>query len=104
MTINVGGGYDASTGYFRAPVAGLYSFSLTGVTDSNKDIYLGIVKNSVNLLVIYSNNDYADSASITGHVHLNSGDNVHVENRDDPGSQLYGGNKNCFSGILVTAD
>ena len=99
-----GRGYDVSNGYVRAPVTGLYSFSLTGVTNSNNEIYLGIVQNCVNLLESYSSYDYADSASITGHVHLNSRDNVHVENRDDPGSELFGGNKNCFSGILVTAD
>ena len=92
--------YDSRDGHFEAPVAGLYSFSLTGMAYRTSDLYLGIMKNNVQLVKIYTTVGNADSSSVTVHTHLSVGDHVWVQNVGSAGAQLNDGDYNCFSGVL----
>ena len=104
---NIGNRYDARDGHFVAPISGLYSFSLTGMASLTTTIFLGVMKNNVELVRLYTTDGYADSASITAHTHLDVNDHVWVENVNDADAQLHehaGKNYNCFSGILDQTD
>ena len=100
---NVGNAYTPQDGHFQAPVAGLYSFSLTGMGSHSTEAYLGIMKNGARLVRIYTTTDNADSASITVHLQLNKGDRIWIENAGSAIAQLNDGEYNCFSGILNNA-
>ena len=100
VVTNIGSAYDSRDGHFEAPVAGLYSFSLTGMAYYTTQIYLGIMKNNAELVRVFTTDGLADSASIMVHTHLDIGDHVWVENVGGAGSQLHDQYFNCFSGIL----
>ena len=104
VVTNIGQAYDARDGHFTAPVAGVYSFSLTGMAHQTTALYLDMVKNSQFLTQIYSTTDVADSASVTVHIHLDVNDHVWVENGGGAGAHLNVGSFNIFSGILEKAD
>ena len=100
VVTNIGNGYDSRDGHFTAPVAGLYSFSLTGMGYATSLLYLNIMKNNQFLAQIYTTNGDADSASVTIHTHLNVDDHVWIENGSGAGAHLHPGPYNTFSGIL----
>ena len=104
VVTNIGNAYDKRYGHFVASVPGLYSFSVTAMTFDNSRIELFVVKNNAQLVRVYSNGGYADSASVTVHTHVNVGDHVWVETSEIPGDRVHGENYNCFSGILDDAD
>ena len=104
VVTNIGNGYDSRDGHFTAPVAGLYSFSLTGMAYSTNDIYLNIMKNNQFLAQVYSTTGSYDSASETIHIQLDMDDHVWVENGGNAGDRLHVGVYNTFSGILDKTD
>ena len=104
VVTNTGNAYDPRDGHFTVPVAGLYSFSLTGMAYRTTTMILNIMKNNKFLAQIYSTVDLADSASVTIHTHLNMGDHVWVENGGGAGARLHDGQFNTFSGILDKTD
>ena len=102
VVTNIGGAYESRDGHFSASIAGLYTFTFTGMTYNTDAGYLNLVKNGVFLTQTYTNTGFADSSSQTAHVHLDVGDRVWVENGGSSGQHLHSG-YNCFSGILNTA-
>uniref|UniRef100_A0A8C8DI16 C1q domain-containing protein n=1 Tax=Oryzias sinensis TaxID=183150 RepID=A0A8C8DI16_9TELE len=50
---NIGGGYDPETGWFTAPVCGLYYFRVTGHVGNSVYLNAGVKKNRENLIAIH---------------------------------------------------
>ena len=74
--------YDSTTGYFTAPVSGIYQFSLYLHTSSLKWSHLEIRKGSDILCAAIADGTNAGGDSPSGtcftNVHLDIGDQVHV--------------------------
>jgi len=105
---NLGGGYNATTGVFTAPVTGTYVFSLTfGMSQYNSsqsDIGdLFIMKNNVRSLRVWQLLDSSISestASGTTVLSLNKGDQVHLQ-AGSAAMAIAGGYLSFFSGFLL---
>uniref|UniRef100_A0A3P9H0V8 C1q domain-containing protein n=1 Tax=Oryzias latipes TaxID=8090 RepID=A0A3P9H0V8_ORYLA len=50
---NIGGGYNPETGWFTAPVGGLYYFRVTGHVGDSDYLNAGVKKNRENLIAIH---------------------------------------------------
>jgi len=104
---NLGGGYNGTTGVFRAPVAGTYVFSLTffmsyHTTDPSRG-ELHIVKNNGYGLRVFRELDTnIDEGTATGTtvLPLNKGDQVHVI-AATANMFIVGNDLSYFSGFML---
>jgi len=107
VNTNLGGGYNATTGVFTAPVAGIYVCSLTFYmyyfSSYGAGGELQIIKNGVNQMSVFlelDSNADEGSASGTAVLSLNKGDQVHVQ--ADRGNMYIGGNYlSSFAGFFL---
>jgi len=106
---NLGGGYNATTGVFTAPVAGQYQFSLTFMLyypSSSYSYYgdLNVLKNGNTIILVRADTHpqpgYFDTASGTTVIGLNKGDKVSVV-ANSARLYIYGGDYTYFSGFLI---
>ena len=103
VVTNIGNAYDSRHGHFTAPVKGIYILSAT-VCDNGSVITTEMVRNGVQLVAMYGNDD--DSASHTIMVSLEQNDMVWVRHYDGGTSTANGGSDgyySSFSGALITA-
>ncbi|XP_063420875.1 complement C1q-like protein 2 [Mytilus trossulus] len=101
---NVGNAYDSSDGHFIAPIKGLYLISVSIMNVEGHEEYTEIVRNGVQYVAMYSDDDDYSMASQTIVVLLETGDKVWVR-------KLFGGSAtilghpnepyNTFSGVLL---
>lgn len=106
--VNVGGGYDPSTGEFTVPRDGLYMFTIQMCTVSGKMLYLQIMAADQ---IIEATTYSEDSSSYTctsgsGMAVVSTGDKVWVNCRSASSSgtvlsQSSDNSWNTFSGILI---
>lgn len=105
MTDNVGGGYNNKTGIFRAPVPGVYLFSLTIMSPGkSQDAHLQLLKNGNEFNRAYCGSDasnWGNVGSITTFTHQEKGDEVYVRAFSRPVSNLYGNSWTSFSAGLI---
>nr|KAG5690253.1 hypothetical protein BaRGS_026705 [Batillaria attramentaria] len=102
---NLGNGYNPLTGIFTAPVAGLYSFSLSAMTTAGRNhASLAIVKQGTDLAKTWGGgrHDPEDQSTKTVPVYLDEGDQVWVAQRY--GDAVRGAWWTTFSGMLEEAD
>jgi len=109
VDINLGGGYNGTTGVFSAPVAGTYVFSLTfhlyyynSSSDYAGDLF--IMKNHEYLLRVWQKLDSSadqGTASGTTVLSLNKGDQVQVQ-AGSAHMAIGGGDVSFFSGFLLS--
>ncbi|XP_062570334.1 complement C1q tumor necrosis factor-related protein 4-like [Saccostrea cucullata] len=86
IIINKGGGYDSSTGKFTAPVAGVYFFDWTIVTDNGDQFNTEIVKNGT----VYVSNlcrsrvikNYEKPCTATARIEMRRGEKVWIRVTD----------------------
>ncbi|XP_057679298.1 complement C1q-like protein 2 [Corythoichthys intestinalis] len=78
VVTNLGGGYDANTGIFTAPVKGLYFVTLTGASSSDGGFNAAVMKEGVNMFAIYDNKNKFSSATNSMALELNAGDKLSV--------------------------
>jgi hypothetical protein len=101
---NIGSAYNAATGIFTAPVAGVYFFSFFGMNNASGTFELRLQKNNVDVGI----NPYGNAASTyTGNhgsvtLQLAASDQIKVINT--AGTTLYASGPNAhngFSGFLI---
>ncbi|KAK7506692.1 hypothetical protein BaRGS_00002167 [Batillaria attramentaria] len=94
VDLNQGGDYDKDTGFFTAPVSGLYQFSLH------------ILKNGGEIAEVEASGDdkYLDRSSNTVLVQLHAGDKIWVRRASGDATEIQGGFRTSFAGVLLVPD
>ncbi|XP_067673832.1 complement C1q-like protein 2 [Haliotis asinina] len=101
---NNGGGYNQYSGVFRAPVSGMYMFSLALESESAGATDYSVKKQGQIMTYLTVAQTYI-GASETSVFHVDAGDDISVECLVASGSQtLRGGRFSYFSGYLLRAD
>ena len=102
VILNVGNGYNPSTGVFTSPVAGTYVFYVTAVESIKQDLRVDIVLNSVSKVRTMG---YSDAAYQTGTnmvvLNLQKGDSVWVMYNDGTGYWTQTVPATTFTGFLI---
>ncbi|KAK7097062.1 hibernation-associated plasma protein HP-27-like [Littorina saxatilis] len=104
---SLGGGYDAHTGIFTAPVSGLYVFYLTIMSSNGHYIEVTLVKEGVSLDTAHAgatdSHNFYDQGSLLVTVHLNKGEQVWNERAGGDSTIVRGSFWTVFSGYLIHA-
>ncbi|XP_078317159.1 uncharacterized protein LOC144620423 [Crassostrea virginica] len=102
VILNVGNGYNPSTGVFTSPVAGTYVFYVTAVEYNKQYLKVDIVLNSVSKVRTMG---YSDAAYQTGTnmvvLNLQKGDSVWVMYNDGTGYWTQTVPATTFTGFLI---
>ncbi|KAK3105598.1 hypothetical protein FSP39_001435 [Pinctada imbricata] len=99
---NIGGGYNPATGKFTAPVSGIYSISVSIMSEPTNEMHLGIMRNDVRLSVVYSNKGTYPQATNTLNFSMKKGDTAWVQRITGrvlhaPANMPY----NVFTAVLI---
>ena len=110
---NVGGGYDVTSGVFKAPCNGTYVVGFSGVSYPGQNVLLHLVRNGQRVLSAYDNSGCeccgekakcsgAGSGSNVGILGLDEGDRLWIELPDQYGihNALYH-NYASFYGFML---
>ena len=102
VILNVGTGYNPSTGIFTSPVAGMYVFYVTAVEFNKQDLRVDIVLNSVSKVRTIGFSD-ANHQTGTNMVVLNlqKGDSVWVRHQYGKGYWTQSVPATTFTGFLI---
>ncbi|KAK7506691.1 hypothetical protein BaRGS_00002166 [Batillaria attramentaria] len=103
VELNQGGAYDKDTGFFTAPVSGLYQFHVHLAHTPPGRVQVFIVRNGREVAEVESSGDdaYMDRSSNSVVVQLSPGDKVWVRRDNGDVTKIQGGYRTSFSGILV---
>ncbi|RVE55930.1 hypothetical protein OJAV_G00231020 [Oryzias javanicus] len=99
---NIGEAYNPETGYFTAPVKGVYYFRVTGVVGSTGTLNAGVKKNRVNLIAIHHKAGTDASASNAIVLEMERGDFVFFQMWRHNLSIADQGGITTFTGFLVS--
>ncbi len=99
---NHGNAYNNETGFFIAPLGGIYVFHLYYLMDGNTNLYILI---QVNNQVVCSGHAFEnyDQGVCSAVVQLDQGDVVSVRRGSDAGNVLFPAHGSGFSGFLLSA-
>jgi hypothetical protein len=104
VILNEGGAYDPRHGVFRAPVSGVYQFTLTFLNDAAHAAYIEIVKEGAQLAFSFSKNGDYNTGTIQVNIRVNAGQDVWCRSAYPSGSNSYlhpTGGYSCFSGHII---
>nr|KAG5700182.1 hypothetical protein BaRGS_011025 [Batillaria attramentaria] len=107
VATNIGNAYDPQTGFFTAPVSGLYMFHATFMeVDLNDYAEAGIYVDGTRVARTVSDERHAwrDNPAIAAIVHVTAGQKVQLRNDDAQVNKYYGSQYTTFSGFLIRAD
>ena len=105
VDINIGNGFDGSSGIFKAPVSGIYKISFSGQSSFGRfdNTYIWVVKNGDEILKIWDSNDAekadVNNVSYTWIMRLVKGDKLKLNSMN----YLYAGfySPLTFTGELI---
>ena len=102
VILNVGNGYNPSTGVFTPPVAGTYVFYVTAVEYDHQYLHVDIVLNSVSKVTLLGENDtgYQTGTNMVV-LNLQKGDSVWVRHVSGKGYWSWSAPATTFSGFLI---
>ncbi|XP_028413886.1 complement C1q-like protein 2 [Dendronephthya gigantea] len=104
VALNIGNGYNPSTGKFTAPTAGLYQFTATYLQRDGYNSGVRLMKNNNIISEIHANHKTYDQLTKTIFVVLAKGDTFWVELRNGSTYSIYGsGRYTEFGGFLLSA-
>nr|KAG5695681.1 hypothetical protein BaRGS_022358 [Batillaria attramentaria] len=102
---NIGNAYDPQTGFFTAPVSGLYQFRANFMDqDSNEYVYAGIYVGASKVARSISDqrHGYWDNNAIAAVVHVTAGQKVDLRSQTNRVTHFHP--YTTFSGFLIRAD
>ncbi|XP_028415484.1 complement C1q-like protein 3 [Dendronephthya gigantea] len=104
VALNIGKGYNPTTGKFTAPIAGLYQFTATYLQRYGYNSGVKLMKNNNIISEIHANHKTYDQLTKTIFVVLAKGDTFWVELRNGSTFSIYGISRSTeFGGFLLSA-
>ncbi|KAK3601563.1 hypothetical protein CHS0354_027799 [Potamilus streckersoni] len=100
VMVNEGNFYDSSTGRFRAPYRGLYSFSVTALKQSATDVHLLVMKDNDEIGRLFSGTSSYDSGSVTVVTVMDKGQTVYIKTQPNYTETVLGDYWATFTGLL----
>ncbi|KAK3608958.1 hypothetical protein CHS0354_026287 [Potamilus streckersoni] len=102
VKVNEGNCYDSSTGRFRAPFRGLYSFSVTVLPVlSSHPLGCFIMKDNDEIGRVYSGNTGIATGSVKVATMMDKGQMVYLKGRPDHQEYVQGAHWSTFTGLLL---
>ncbi|KAL3831527.1 hypothetical protein ACJMK2_023268 [Sinanodonta woodiana] len=96
--VNEGNCYDSSTGRFKAPARGLYSFSLTVLATITQGINLLIMKDNEEIGRVFSGDGSGSAMVVTV---IEKGQVVYVKEFPGHSETVHGSHWSIFTGLLL---
>ncbi|XP_028413882.1 complement C1q-like protein 3 [Dendronephthya gigantea] len=104
VALNIGNGYNPSTGKFTAPTAGLYQFTATYLQRVGYNSHVKLLKNNNMISEIHANHKTYDQLTKTIFVVLEKGDTFWIELVNGSTYAILGtGRYTEFGGFLLSA-
>ncbi|XP_071166059.1 heavy metal-binding protein HIP-like [Mytilus edulis] len=102
VKINIGGGYDSSTGIFTAPRSGIYIISCTIMASGSSEVQFQLNKNDQLYTNGYATKSGYAAQTINSLVDLRKGDKMYIKHRTGASQPVYGEHFSTFSGYLLS--
>jgi len=110
VTLNHGGGYNATSGVFTCPLSGVYHFDVHALGIWSLDAELILEKNEITLVALWKDGDYLDDGTLSHVMQLRMGDEVRVKSPYAQGPFIFYQDEaasrsiSYFTGHLISAD
>lgn len=88
VNVNDGSGFNNTSGYFTAPVPGLYLFSAQLCVNSDSGLYFEVIDDSTDTVIcatVFKEKDYSSCTAAQGIARLAEGDRVYLKMPDTYG-------------------
>ncbi|CAG2199434.1 COL8A [Mytilus edulis] len=101
VVTNIGNGYNPTTGIFTAPVAGVYQFSYTVMSQGGKYLYVYLALNNIKQQSTWLKGSSHETGTTSIILNLKRGDQVAVKSADGTSIHSDGNMYSSFSGYLI---
>lgn len=101
VRINIGNGYDSTTGWFTAPRSGIYEFNCLIRATGNNQVHFQLNTNDAPYTLGYASKGYYDSQTISSTVKLMENDRVCIKHRISTTETVNGSHTSTFSGKFL---
>ena len=103
VSLNIGNGYNPSTGKFTAPVDGVYQFSLSYLQRNGYKSYVALIKDGTMYSDVHANHKNHDQLSKTVLIQLKKGQTVWARLPKSSSYAVYGHSRyTTFGGYFIS--